>query len=230
MKIGIIGTGTVGRTLAARLNEVGHKVVIGTRNVEEKLADESKDQYGNPSFSTWQQQNPEIPLVTFNEAASYGDVVINATKGEASINALKQAGNENLSGKVLVDVGNPLDGSKGMPPTLLPELSNTHSLGEEIQLKFPEVKVVKTLNTMWAGLMINPSLINNGDHTNFICGNDPGAKETVKSLLKDMGWKDENILDLGDISASRGTESYLPTWLRILNAKKTGAFNLRIVD
>lgn len=230
MKIGIIGTGSVGRTLAARLHEVGHKVVIGTRNVEEKLADESRDQYGTPPFAEWQNQNPEIPLVTFAEAASYGDVIINATKGEASVNALKQAGNENLSGKIIVDVGNPLDSSKGMPPTLIADLSNTHSLGEEIQMKFPESKVVKTLNTMWAGIMINPSIINNGEHTNFICGNDQQAKETVKSMLKDMGWKEENLMDLGDISASRGTESFLPTWLRILNVKKTGAFNLRIVD
>jgi 8-hydroxy-5-deazaflavin:NADPH oxidoreductase len=230
MKIGILGTGTVGRTLAARLHELGHQVVIGTRSVEDKLTDESKDMYGNPPFSEWQEQNPEIPLVTFGEAASYGDLIINATKGGGSINALQQAGSANIVGKILVDIGNPLDMSKGIPPSLMPDLSNTHSLGEELQMKFPETKVVKTLNTMWAGIMINPALINNGDHTNFICGNDQEAKETVKGILKEMGWKDENLLDLGDISAARGTESYLPTWLRIMNAKKTGAFNLRIVD
>lgn len=230
MKIGIIGTGTVGQTLASRLHEVGHQVIIGTRNVEEKLASDSPDQYGNPPFGDWQKKNPEIPLVNFSEAAAYGEVLINATRGSGSLNALQQCGNENLKDKVLVDVGNPLDGSKGMPPSLLPDLSNTHSLGEEIQRRFPETKVVKTLNTMWAGLMVNPMMINNGDHTNFICGNSSEAKETVKQILKDLGWKEENILDLGDISSSRGMESWLPTWLRILNAKQSAAFNLRIVS
>lgn len=230
MKIGIIGTGIVGQTLASKLHEVGHQVVIGTRNVEEKLASEAQDQYGNPPFSEWQKRNPGIPLVTFNEAAAYGEVIINATRGDASMNALEHCGTENLRNKVLVDVGNPLDGSRGMPPTLLPDLSNTHSLGEEIQMKYPETKVVKTLNTMWAGLMVNPMLINNGDHTNFICGNNADAKETVKQILKDFGWKEENLFDLGDISSSRGAESWLPTWLRILNAKKSAAFNIRIVS
>lgn len=230
MKIGIIGTGTVGQTLAARLSEVGHKVVIGTRNVQEKLASESVDQYGNPPFSAWKKSHLEIPLVSFKEAAQNSDIIINATKGGASIEALKLAGHDNLKEKVLIDVGNPLDGASGFPPSLLPELSNSNSLGEQIQSSFPEAKVVKTLNTMYAGLMVNPKMINNGDHTNFICGNDNDAKQTVRNLLIDMGWKDQNILDLGDISASRGSESYLPTWLRIMNAKKTGVFNLRIVD
>lgn len=230
MKIGIIGTGTVGQTLASRLHEVGHSIVIGTRNVEEKLSAETKDQYGNPPFSEWQKRNPGIPLVTFAEAAEYGDILINATRGSASINALQLYTSENLQNKVLIDVSNPLDSSRGMPPSLLPDLSNTHSLGEEIQARFPDTKVVKTLNTMWAGLMVNPMLINNGDHTNFICGNDAQAKEIVKQLLKDMGWKEENILDLGDISAARGAESFLPVWLRIMNSKKSAAFNLRIVD
>ncbi|HLN54013.1 MAG TPA: NAD(P)-binding domain-containing protein [Lentimicrobium sp.] len=230
MKIGIIGTGTVGQTLAARLSEVGHQVVIGTRNVHEKLADENVDQYGNPPFRAWQKSHPEVPLVTFEEAAKHGEIVINATKGGASLEALQMAGSENLSNKILMDVGNPLDGSTGFPPSLLPGLSNSNSLGEKIQMTFPETKVVKTLNTMAAGLMVNPLMINNGDHTNFICGNDNNAKQKVRELLVDMGWKDQNILDLGDISASRGAESFLPTWLRIMNAKKTPFFNLRIVD
>ncbi|MGE5382233.1 MAG: NADPH-dependent F420 reductase [Omnitrophica WOR_2 bacterium] len=230
MKIGILGTGTVGKTLAVRLSEAGHKVEIGTRDVEQKLASNEKDQYGNPPFSSWQKEHPQIPLVKFSEAAAFGDVVINATKGGASIKALEDAGDENLKDKVLVDIGNPLDASKGMPPSLLPEFSNTTSLGETIQNKFPSTKVVKTLNTMMAGLMVNPLMINNGDHTNFICGNSIEAKQTVRGLLKDMGWKDENILDLGDISSARGTESYLPIWLRIMGSKKTGAFNLKIVD
>ncbi len=230
MKIGILGTGTVGQTLASRLAELGHEVVIGTRNVEEKLASESKDMYGNPPFKEWQKEHGNIRLVKFSEAAEFGEVIINATKGGSSIDVLKQAGENTLNNKVLVDIGNPLDASKGMPPSLLPELSNTSSLGEQIQSSFPQAKVVKTLNTMWAGIMVNPQMVNNGDHTNFICGNDEEAKQTVRKLLTGMGWKDENILDLGDISSSRGVESFLPTWLRIMNSKQSAAFNLRIVE
>jgi len=135
-----------------------------------------------------------------------------------------------LNGKILIDIANPLDFSKGMPPSLLPELTNTNSLGEEIQKTFPDVKVVKTLNTMWAGLMVNPAMIGGGDHTVFICGNDSGSKGEVKEILKLFGWKDSNILDLGDISSSRGTEMYLPLWLRIFGAKNNGAFNIKIVS
>jgi len=113
---------------------------------------------------------------------------------------------------------------------LIPALSNTHSLGEEIQNKFPTTKVVKTLNTMWCGLMVNPLMIAEGNHTNFICGNDSDAKETVKVLLREFGWKSENILDLGDISNARGTESVLPIWLRVWGATQNGAFNFKIVS
>jgi len=230
MKIGILGTGTVGQTLGARLADAGHHVMIGTRNVKEKLASDQPDHYGNPPFREWLKAHPAIPLVTYQEAASSCEVVINATQGGVSIQALQEAGNENLKDKILVDIGNPLDFSLGMPPSLLPNLSNTTSLGEEIQKAFPEAKVVKTLNTMWAGLMVNPGMLNQGDHTNFICGNDAEAKLTVRNLLKDMGWKDERILDLGDISSARGTEAYLPFWLRIMNSKKSAVFNLKIVD
>lgn len=230
MKIGILGTGTVGQTLAARLAEAGHEVVIGTRNVEEKQASDQPDQYGNPPFREWQKAHQNIPLVKFEEAGKSGDIIINATKGGSSLKALKQVGNDNLKNKVIIDLGNPLDNSKGFPPTLIPELSNDNSLGEEIQRHFPDARVVKTLNTMWAGLMVNPNMLNNGDHTNFICGNDQQAKDTVRQLLKDMGWKDENILDLGDITAARGAESYLPTWLRIMGAKQSAAFNVKIVQ
>jgi predicted dinucleotide-binding enzyme len=135
-----------------------------------------------------------------------------------------------INGKIIIDVSNPLDFSKGMPPSLIPSLSNTYSLGEEIQKTFPNVKVVKTLNTMWCGLMVNPKLIGNGDHTNFICGNDADAKSKVRLLLNEFGWRNENILDLGDISTARGTEMYLPLWLRIWGATQNGSFNIRVVS
>jgi predicted dinucleotide-binding enzyme len=230
MKIAVLGTGTVGRAFAEKFIALNHEVMMGTRNVSEKLASAEKDFYGSAPFGEWHAQNPKIKLGTFAEAADFGEIALNATKGIDSINALKQAGEKNLNGKVLVDVANPLDFSNGRPPSLLPALSNTNSLGEEIQKTFPNVKVVKTLNTMWCGLMVNPNMIAGGNHTAFICGNDTDAKQKVQSLIKELGWKGENILDLGDISSSRGTEAMLPIWLRIYNATQNGAFNIKIVS
>jgi len=229
MKVAVIGTGGVGQTIASKLISLGHQVMIGTRNVAEKLASHTKDHYGNPPFAEWHELNQQVKLGTFAEVAAFGELIINATQGINSVNALKLADQKNLNGKILIDIANPLDFSKGMPPSLLPELSNTHSLGEEIQNTFPQTMVVKTLNTMWAGIMVNPSMINNGDHTNFICGNDQEAKQTVKSLLHEFGWKNENILDLGDITSARGTEAILPIWLRIMGAKQSAAFNFKVV-
>lgn len=229
MKIAIIGTGSVGQAIASKVSSLGHQAMMGTRNVGEKLASQVKDHYGNPPFGKWFKENGQIKLGTFAEAAEFGELVINATQGIHSVDALTQAGDKNLNGKILIDIANPLDFSKGMPPSLVPMLSNTHSLAEEIQNTFPEVKVVKTLSSMWAGIMVNPEMINKGDHTNFICGNDPGAKEKVKGLLGEFGWKNENILDLGDLSSARGVESILPLWLRIMGAQQTGAFNFKVV-
>lgn len=230
MKIGILGTGSVGQTLASKLTSLHHTVMLGTRNVDEKLASQARDHFGNAPFSEWYKLNQQIKLGTFAEAAEFGEIIINATEGLHSINALQMAKDENLKGKILIDISNPLDFSKGMPPSLYPELSNINSLGEEIQKTFPETKVVKTLSSMWAGLMVNPAMINNGDHTNFICGNDVDAKEKVKSMLYEFGWKNENILDLGDITSARGVESILPIWLRIMGTKQTGAFNFKVVS
>lgn len=230
MKISVLGTGTVGQTFASRLIALGHDVMLGTRNVSEKLESTAKDSYGNPAFGEWHKENNKVDLGTFEEAALYGEIIVNATQGVNSINALKLAGTKNLDGKIVIDVANPLDFSRGMPPSLFPELSNTNSLGEEIQRVFPKAKVVKTLNTMWCGIMVNPFMIGNGDHTNFICGNDKDAKSQVVLLLKDFGWKNENILDLGDISCARGTEAVLSIWLRIWGATHNGAFNLKVVS
>lgn len=230
MKIAIIGTGTVGQTFASKLTSLGHEVMMGTRNVAEKLASTAKDGYGNPPFSEWHSANKNVKLGTFAEAAAFGEIILNVTQGGNSINALKLADAKSLTGKVLVDIANPLDFSKGMPPGLLPELSNTNSLGEEIQKTFPDAKVVKTLNTMWCGLMVNPGMINGGNHTNFICGNDQEAKTKVRSLLNEFGWKNENVLDLGDITCARGTEAVLPIWLRVWSATQNGAFNFKIVS
>lgn len=230
MKIAVLGSGSVGQTFASKLVSLGHEVMMGTRNVASKLAATEKDMYGNPPFSKWHDDNNTVQLGTFAEAAAFGEIILNVTQGGNSINALKMAGAKNLDGKIIVDIANPLDFSKGMPPVLLPELSNTNSLGEEIQKTFPAAKVVKTLNTMWAGLMVNPKMIGGGDHTAFICGNDADAKTKVKLLMNEFGWHNENILDLGDITSARGTEAVLPVWLRIWSATQNGAFNFKVVS
>lgn len=227
--VGILGTGGVGQTLASKFNTLGYNVMLGTRYVSEKLAVTEPDGYGNPSFSEWYSANSSIKLGTFKEAAAFGELIVNATQGGNSVNALKMADAKNLNGKILIDVANPLDFSRGRPPSLLPELSNTNSLGEEIQRNFPEVKVVKALNTMWSGLMVNPGMINKGDHEVMVCGNDPEAREKVKEILKSFGWNNKNIIDLGDITSARGTEMYLPLWLRLLGINHTGAFNIKVV-
>lgn len=229
MKIGIIGTGAVGKTIASKLVELNHDITMGTRNVSEKVASSEKDIYGNPPFNEWFKTNKKVKLGSFAEAAAFGDLIINATNGGNSVTALINAGAKNLAGKVLIDVANPLDFSKGMPPTLLPGLNNTNSLAEEIQKTFPDALVVKTLNTMWCGLMINPGMIGKGDHINFISGNNAQAKVKVKKLLNEFGWLDENIIDIGDITGARATESLLPIWLKIMELTKTGAFNFRLV-
>lgn len=220
MKIAVLGTGGVGKAFATRLIELGYSVCLGTRDV---TATKSK-------LAEYLEKNPLVKLLTFSEAADYGELVINVTKGENTLDVIKLAGEKQLSGKVLIDISNPLDFSKGMPPSLLPQWSNTNSLGEEIQKMLPATKVVKTLNTMWNGLMLNPNLIANGDHVNYICGNDADAKKTVIKLLNAFGWKNENLMDLGDITAARATEATLPIWLRIYGAKQSGAFNFKIVS
>jgi 8-hydroxy-5-deazaflavin:NADPH oxidoreductase len=226
MKIGIIGTGMVGQTLGAKLAELGHAVIIGTRDVTRTLARTEPDAMGNPPYSAWAKQQPRIKLGTFAEAAAHGEIMINAASGGASIEALKIAGEANLRGKILMDVANPLDFSKGMPPTL--SVCNTDSLGEQIQRAFPKAKVVKTLNTVNASLMVNPRALADGDHDLFVSGNDAEAKTQVAHYLKTwFGWK--HVIDLGDITTARGAEMLLPIWLRLWGALKTPTFNYKIV-
>jgi predicted dinucleotide-binding enzyme len=229
MKIAIIGTGIVGKTIASKLVELNHDVMMGTRNVSDKLASTATDNYGNPPFGEWIKTKSKVKLGSFAEAAAFGELVVNATNGSNSLTALILAGTKNLAGKVLIDISNPLDFSNGMPPSLLPGLNNTNSLAEEIQRTFPDTMVIKTLNTMWCGLMVNPNLVGNGDHINFISGNNSEAKNKVIKLLNQFGWLDKNILDIGDITGARATESLLPIWLKVMGVTKNGAFNFRLV-
>ncbi|MBL8147612.1 MAG: NAD(P)-binding domain-containing protein [Anaerolineae bacterium] len=225
MNIGVLGTGIVGRTISAHLAGGGHSVVIGTRDVAHTLAQSAPDAMGTPPFSAWHGSHAQVRLGTFAEAAAHGDVLINATVGHASLNALAAAGGDALAGKVLLDIANPLDFSHGMPPSLF--VCNTDSLAEQIQRAFPALKVVKTLNIVTASVMVNPSLVAGGDHHMLLCGNDAGAREAVAGYLRDwFGW--QHVLDLGDLSAARGMEMMLPVWLRLWGALQTPMFGYKI--
>lgn len=226
MRIGVFGTGMVGQIVSAKLVECGHDVMIGTRNVHDTLAWIENDKFGNPPFSDWYKSNSNVKLGTFADAAAHGELLINATTGQGSLPALRSAGDANLEGKTLIDVSNPLDFSRGFPPSLY--VCNTDSLGEQIQREFPGLKVVKTLNTVNAHVMVAPKSLANGDHTMFICGDDAAAKQTVTSLLKqDFGW--EHITDLGDITNSRATESILHIWIRLMGVLQTPLFSFKVV-
>jgi hypothetical protein len=159
------------------------------------------------------------------QAGAYGEMIVNATRGGVSLEAVKLAGEESLAGKILLDISNPLDFSKGMPPSLF--VGNTDSLGEQIQKALPQTKVVKALNTMNAYLMVGPRQVADADHTVFMCGNDAGAKETVGKLLQSFGWRD--ILDLGDITNARGTEGLVPLWARVFMMLQTPMFQFKVV-
>lgn len=224
MKIAVLGTGTVGPTLAGALAALGHEVVIGTRNPEATLARTEPGPMGAAPFAQWHAEHGRIGVATFADAAAGGEIIVNATNGGGSLDALTAAGATNLAGKVVMDVANPLDFSHGMPPSLNPV--NTDSLAEQIQRAFPEAKVVKTLNTMTASVMVDPARVAGGDHSVFVSGNDAEAKKTVTGILEGFGHQD--IIDLGDITTARGAEMILPIWLRIWGALGTGQFNFKI--
>jgi 8-hydroxy-5-deazaflavin:NADPH oxidoreductase len=226
MKIAVLGTGMVGRAIADRLSTLGHDVVIGTRDVEQTLARTEPDWLGNVPFAQWQQAHPAVRLVSFADAGAHGEVIVNATQGAVSLRALEATGAENLSGKVLLDIAMPLDLSQGMPPTLT--VANTDSLAEQIQCAYPEARVVKSLNTMLADTMVDPSRIP-GRHNVFVAGEDLDAKKTVTTLLREFGWPDEAIMDLGGIHAARGAEMYGPLLFTVSAALGTYDFNLAIV-
>jgi 8-hydroxy-5-deazaflavin:NADPH oxidoreductase len=226
MKITVLGTGMVGQALAGRLAELGHEVTVGTRDVEATLARTEPDYLGNPPFHVWQEAHPNVGLRTADDAAADAELIVNATNGEGSIAMLELAGEENLAGKVLIDIANPLDFSQGRPPFLF--VSNTDSLGEQIQRRFPHARVVKALNTMNCQVMVDPSRVP-GAHDVFLCGEDADAKQQVAELLESFGWPADRIRDLGGISSARGTEMYVALWLRLWGAVGTGDFNIAVV-
>jgi len=214
MKIGVLGTGMVGNAIADKLVSLGHQVKMGSRTAK------------NEKATAWATKaGANASEGSFADAAAFGELVFNCTSGAGALDALKAAGAANLKGKILIDIANPLDFSKGMPPRL--SICNDDSLGEQIQRAFPDTQVVKALNTINCQIMVDPSRVK-GDHDVFVSGNDAGAKGRVTEILRGwFGWK--NVIDLGDITTARGTEMYLPLWVRLWGALGTADFNLKIV-
>ena len=215
MKIGMLGTGIVGNTLGSALVARGHQVRMGARDA------------ASPKAAEWAAgAGAGASAGSFADAAAFGEVVVNATAGVASLDALAMAGADNLAGKVLIDVSNPLDFSKGMPPSLT--ICNTDSLGESIQRAFPATRVVKALNTLNCSLMVDPAQVP-GPHHVFICGDDAAARAQVAAWLGEwFGWPAASVIDLGDMTGARGTEMVLPLWVRLMVTLGTANFNWHI--
>jgi hypothetical protein len=213
MDIGIVGSGMVGKTIGAALIKLDHRVKLGTRSPGK--------------VSDWVEANgTKASGGTFAEAAQFGEMLFLCTKGEATLDALAISGPSHFTGKVVVDITNPLDFSNGMPPSLLSRFANTNSLGEEVQKALPGARVVKSLNIVNCEVMVNPRK-SGGDPTMFVSGNDAAAKQSVIGILKSFGWKD--IIDLGDISTARGTEMMLPIWVRLWMATQNGYIGFKVV-
>jgi 8-hydroxy-5-deazaflavin:NADPH oxidoreductase len=226
MNITILGTGSVGQALAGKLMSLGNDVTIGTRDVEVSLKRVEPDRMGNMGIGQFMLDNPGVNLVTFDEAINNDtDLIINALGGESILEVLSTLDPNLIDSKVMIDVANPLDFSNGFPPSLT--VCNTDSLGERVQAMFPTLKVVKALNTVSNPVMINPTALS-GNHNLFICGNDMDAKNMVGGVLISMGWNSSQIIDLGDITNARGTEMFLPLWVRIFGKVQTPMFNIGI--
>lgn len=214
MRIGVLGTGTAGRAIATRLQQLGHEVTMGSRSA------------GGEALAEWIAETGEGARGgSFAEAAASAELIFNCTAGTASLAALEMAGEDNLAGKTLVDVANPLDFSGGFPPTLA--ICNDDSLGERLQAAHPEARVVKALNTVTSAVMVDPGRVR-GDHSVFVCGEDEAAKAQVSALLEAIGWPAEAIVDLGGIEAARGTEMYLALWLRLYGHFGDADFNISL--
>ena len=210
MRIAVLGTGVAGRALATAFDELGHEVLLGTRDPEVTSAREG-----------WEWS---LPLARYAEAARDADVVINATSGTATLAALDAAGAA-LEGKVLIDVANPLDFSQGFPPSLF--VKDTDSLAEQIQRAHPATKVVKALNTTANEVMVAPHRVGDGDTSIFVAGDDPGAREAAASLLRELGWRD--VVEFDSLQAARGLEMWLPLWISLMQKFGRASFNIKVV-
>ncbi len=224
MKIGILGTGDVGKTLGAALVRRGHDVMLGTRDVRKKMAEKAAAE-DSVSFHDWIGRHKKVRLATFAEAVAHGEILMNATAGHASLDVLAKVRPADLKGKILIDIANAL-GPWGEGPIEL-FVANTDSLAERIQRAHPSLRVVKALNTVTAHIMVNPAGLAGGDHDVFVAGNDPDARDRVTRFLRDeFGWK--TVIDLGDLTAARGLEMMIMVWLKLWAAFGTADFNYRI--
>ncbi|MCB0877552.1 MAG: NAD(P)-binding domain-containing protein [Thermoleophilia bacterium] len=214
MRIGVMGTGMVGKAIATRLVELGHDVRMGSRSASNEAAEAWAAEHGERATNG-----------DFADTAAFGELVFNCTSGQGTLAALEQAGADNLAGKVLVDVANPLDWSTG---ELRLTVCNTDSLGEQVQRALPRTRVVKALNTMNCSVMVEPGLVAGDDHLVLMCGDDATAKADVAALLGEFGWTTDRIVDLGGITAARGQEMFLPLWVELMRARGSATFNLAI--
>lgn len=215
MKIAVLGTGVVGQTIGSKLVQLGHEVMMGSRDAD------------NPKAVMWakkEEANQHALFGTFANAAAFGEIIFNCTLGTASMNALQLAGAQNMKGKILIDTATPLDYTGDI---LTLTVCNTDSLGEQIQRAFPETLVVKSLNTVNSNVMIDPDKL--GEKTTvFISGNSADAKATVNKLLHDwFGWR--SVIDLGDITTSRSVEMYAILWRNLRQATSSQRFNIKVV-
>ena len=224
MRIGIIGTGGVARTLAGALAAKGHEVALGSRDPRAALGRDDVNRQTGTTLAGWSAENAGVPIVPILEAAAHGDTVWNATSGAAGSAPVASAGAA-LDGKIVVDITNPIVRS-GDTVTLEP--IGTDSLAEAIQRAVPGARVVKALNTVTAAVMVDPASLAGGDHTLPICGNDDDAKREVAGWLADwFGWRD--VLDIGDLAAARAQEAYLLFWLRLMQTAGTSIVSTKIV-
>jgi 8-hydroxy-5-deazaflavin:NADPH oxidoreductase len=213
-KFGILGTGAVGQSVGRALVRLGHSVLLGSREAD------------NPKATAWAADAGELASHgTFRDAAQFGEIIVNATSGEGTLPAVEAAGIDALAGKIVIDISNPLDFSAGFPPSL--SVPSTDSLAERIQRASPAAKVVKTLNTVTAAVMVDPSRVP-GEHGLFICGDDSAAKATVVELLGSLGWSAGRILDLGGIASARAAEAYVLVWVHLYAALGTADFNIEV--
>jgi predicted dinucleotide-binding enzyme len=208
MKIGILGSGPVGRSLGKGFASNGHDVRLGSRTP------------GKQEVQDWLKTTKgKVSAGTFSEAARHGDVLVLCCLGEAAEEVIKLSGMNNLDGKLVIDATNPLDFSKGMPPGLF--VGTSDSLGERVQRMLPNAKVVKCFNMVNNQTMTNPRM-KEGLPDMIICGNNDAAKQQVAGLLKEFGWGEP--IDIGGIDGSRWLEAYTALWVRL--AIKLGSWSI----
>ena len=220
MKVGVLGTGVVGESIASALVAAENYVMMGSRTAN------------NDKSKTWSKKAGRYASTgTFTDAAIFGDIIFVCLSGEYALDVVKHLSDEITRNKIIVDVTNPLDFTKGMPTRILENLGNSTSLGEEIQKRLSHAYVVKALNTVNYKLMVDARLVNNGDHHLFVCGNNVDAKNKVMHLLVDnFHWKSDRVIDLGGIEMSRCVEAIVPFWVAVYQKLGTPLFNFKIVQ